>query len=113
MVEAEKVQHGGVRVVHVQAAADRSVGVAGLGSATSEPSGKAAWFVVPSVFSLGEWRAAKFVAPPDDGVFQQPALFEVLEENRDRLIGSLGMDLVLGHVGPTWGSPIHQRSSLK
>ena len=86
MVEAEKVEHGGMKVVHVQAAADRfvadlvgcSVGVAGLGPATSKPSGKAAGVVVPSVLSLGEWRAAKFAAPPDDGVFQKPALFEVL-----------------------------------
>ena len=41
-----------------------------------------------------------------------PRCFEVLKKSRDRLIGSLGMDLVLGHVGMLVPLGVHRFISV-
>lgn len=60
VVEAEEVEHGGVKVVHVEAVGDGgvtnfigcTVGVAGFGAAAGEPGGEAARVVVAAVLAL-------------------------------------------------------------
>ena len=107
MIEAEEVEQGGVEVVHVEAVGDGGVadfiggamGVAGFGAAASEPGGKAARVVIAAVFSLCKGGASEFAAPPDEGVLEEAALFEILQEGRDGLVGGAGMHFVLGHVG--------------
>lgn len=113
VVESKKVKHCGVKVVHVEAISDRgvahfircSVGVAGFGSTTSEPGGKAAGVMVTTVLALRKWCTSEFSAPPNKGVLKKTTLFEVLQESGDWLVGGVSVDLVLGHVGmliPTW-----------
>jgi len=86
VVEAEEVEHGGVEVVHVEAAGYGGVadfigcamGVAGFGATAGEPGGKAARIVVAAVLALRKGSAPEFAAPPDEGVFEETALFEIL-----------------------------------
>lgn len=107
MVEAEEVEHGGVEIVHVEAVghggvADfigRAVGVAGFSAAAGEPGGEATRVMVAAVLPLGEGGAAEFSAPPDEGVLEEAALFEILQKGGDGLVGGAGVVLVLRHVG--------------
>lgn len=60
VIEAEEVEHGGMEIVHVEAIGDcgvtdfigGTVGVAGFGAATGEPSGETARVVVAAVLAL-------------------------------------------------------------
>ena len=113
VIETEEVEDGGVEVVHVDPSGNggvahlvgASMGVSGFGAASGQPGGEAARVVVTSVLSLRKRRAPELATPPDQSVFEQPPLFEILEESGHRFVGGLRMDLVLGHVGvliPAW-----------
>ena len=60
VIKPEKVKHGGMKIVHVESVGHGgvadfigcSVGVAGFGSTTGEPGGKAARVVVAAVLAL-------------------------------------------------------------
>ena len=69
-----------------------AIGDAALEAAAGEPDAEAGGIVIaPRAVLLGVGRAAKFAAPPDDRVFEQPALFQVVEQPGDRLVHGLGV----------------------
>lgn len=50
-----------------------------------------------SVF-FGVGSASEFTAPPDEGIFEESALFEVLKKTGDGLIRIEGVFLVFGEI---------------
>ena len=107
VIETELVEDGGMQVMHVDFAIDghmadvvgEAVGEAGFEAATGDPDGEAERVVVATgaVF-LGIRGAAEFAAPPDDGVFEEAALFEIGEETGDGFIDGGGVVAVFGQV---------------
>ena len=101
MVEAEKVHHRCLEVVHVDFvfsdAEAELVGAAvvesGLHAAAGHEEGVAVGVVVAAQHGAGggaafaEGGAAKFAAPDDESVVQQAALLEVFDEGGDGLVG--------------------------
>src|SRR5262249_926356 len=88
---AEQVKKGGVEVVDVDDVLNgvvaefvrRAVGEAAFEAAAAEEHGKAFHVMVTTgaaLVFLGHGGAAEFTAPDDDGVVEQAALFEVLDE---------------------------------
>ena len=108
VIEAEEVEDGGVHVVHVDFVGDGVVaevvgfaeGEAGFDAGAGEPLAEAAGVVVAAgAVALGVGGAAEFAAPPDEGVFEEAALFEVLQQAGDGFVDGEGVVFVLGHVG--------------
>jgi hypothetical protein len=108
VIEAEEVEDGGVHVMHVDLVLDGVVtevvgfaeGEAGFDARACEPLAEAARVVVaPGAIALRVGGAAELAPPPDEGVFQQAALFEVLQQAGDGFVHGEGVVLVLGHVG--------------
>ena len=105
VIEAELMKDGGMQVMHVDFVLDGhvadvvgdAVGEAGFEAATGDPDGEAERVVIATgaVF-LGVGGAAKFAAPPDDGVFEQAALFEIGKESGNRFIDGGGVVAMLG-----------------
>ena len=88
-------------VLHGQVAelVGRTEGEAGLHAGAGQPDGEAAGVVVAAgAVLLGVGRAAEFAAPPDQGVFQQPAALQVGEQAGDRPVHGAGVVGVLGEV---------------
>ena len=98
MVQAQQVQHGGLQVVDVDAVglfgrieaqlvglADR---LAGLDAAAGQPHGVGFDVVVAAdrAAHLAHRRAAEFSAPDHQRLVEQPALLEVVEQSRTRLV---------------------------
>ena len=75
MIQAQAVEHRRVQVMHldltfyglVSKLVGRSVNDAPLDSSTGDPNGKPEGVMVPTVGSLGEWRAAEFAGPDHHG----------------------------------------------
>ena len=107
VIEPEEVQEGGVEIVHVDAVGDGSVadfigcavGVAGLGATAGKPGGEAARVVIAAILALRKGSASELSAPPDESVFEEAALFEILKEGGDGFVGGAGVGHVGGHVG--------------
>ena len=77
-----------------------AVGESPLEPAAGQAHGETIRVVVAAgALVLGVGCAAKFTAPPHNGVVEQPALFEIGQQRADRLVGGLGVIHVLGHVG--------------
>ena len=55
--------------------------------------------MIAPVVVLGKRRAAKFAAPPDQGVFEKPTGFQITEQTCDGLVHGAGMFGMLRHVG--------------
>ncbi len=106
VIEAQEVEDGGVKVVHVDFVLDGfvaefiggAVGEAGFDAAAGEPGGEAEGVVVAAgAIFFGVGGAAKLAAPPDEGVFEEAALLEIGEEAGDGLIDGAGVvERVLG-----------------
>ena len=85
MVDAQQVQHRGVKVVHLDAVFDDLVAVVvggavdggGLDAAAGELQGKGIGIVIAAVGALRERRAAKFAGPQDQRLLEHAAAFEV------------------------------------
>ena len=108
VIKAEQVEDRGVHVVHVHLVGDgvlpKLVGLAeaeaGFHTRTGEPLGEAAGVVIAAgAVALRVGRATKLAAPPDEGVFEQAALFEILQQSGDGFVHGHRVLLVLGHVG--------------
>ena len=93
MVDTKLVQNSGMQVVDMDAILlhvvavfiRRAIAAAGLNPTTCHPDRKAARMVVTSEavlsqFALAIIRTAKFTAPDNKRVFQQTALFEILDQ---------------------------------
>src|SRR6266478_5080334 len=68
-----------------------AVADAGLDAAARQPEGKATWVVIAAVivggqFALAVNSPAELAAPDDQGVVEQAALFQVLDEGCGRLV---------------------------
>src|SRR5262245_53401102 len=96
VVEANQVQDGGMKVMDADAVlggavADLvggAVGVAGLDASAGHPIREGVRVMVSAgAAALHERQAAELAAPDDERLFQEPALFEIGQEGRDRLIG--------------------------
>ena len=124
VVESQQVKQGGVKVVHVDLVLDRlvaelvgcAIGEAGLDATTSQPGREPIGIVIATgnflfVGILNVGGSAKFTAPPDDGVLQQPPLLQVLQKPSDRFVDRLCPRFVLRQfrmlikiVSPTSGA---------
>ena len=100
MIDAHEVQDGGVQVVHVHGIlgdvvaelVGLAIAGAGLAAATGHPHGEAARMVVAPGFgavplALAGDAAAELAAPDDEGVLEQSAPFEILDERGAGLVG--------------------------
>lgn len=107
VIESQLVKEGGVQVVHmhlvlhgvVSEFIGGAVTESGFEAATGQPHGETARVVVASgaiVFRIGS--AAKFTAPPDDGILEQSTGLEVCQQCGDRLIDGSRMFGVFRHV---------------
>src|SRR5260370_1983950 len=99
VIDAQAMEDGGVEVVDVDGIADDVVAVivglavadAGLDAAAGEPHAEAAAVMVAAMIGGGELAlavhgAAELSAPEDQGIVQQAALLEVLDEGGRGLI---------------------------
>src|SRR5438093_11493426 len=74
-------------------------GDAGFDAAAGEPNGEGLRMMVAPEFAtsvgiaLDHGGAAKFTAPNDEGIVEQTALFEVLDERGAGLVGEAGLDI--------------------
>ena len=108
MVHSQQVEDGGVQVVHVHLVFDRGmaefIGLpvaealldAAAGEKDSEP---VRVMVTAGSVVLGKGVAPELSTPPYEGVLEEPALFQVGEQARHRLVGGLGMLGVQLEVG--------------
>lgn len=100
VVDAEEVEEGGMEVVDmdrilryvVAKLVRRAIGKAWADAATGKPKGETAGMVVPAIVVTGQFPLAvggpaKFPAPDNEGVVQEPALLEVLDQCGRRLVG--------------------------
>lgn len=107
VIDSEQVKDRGVKVVHVDWIGDRSVsevvghamGVSRFHPAAREPDGEGAGVVIATgAVLLGVGCSAEFTAPPDEGILEQPALLQVLEQSGDGFVDGAGVDRVFGQV---------------
>jgi hypothetical protein len=100
VVEAERRQERGVKIVHMDPVDDGvvavvvgfSMGMAGPKAPSCQPDREPGRVVVAScavVLSVG--RAAELAPPPDDRVIEQTASFQISHQPRHRLVGGAGM----------------------
>ena len=100
VIDAHEVQDGGVQVVHVHGilgdVVAEFVGLAvtgtGFDAAAGHPHGEATRMVVAAGFgavplALARDAAAELAAPDDEGVLEQSATFEILDERGAGLVG--------------------------
>lgn len=90
VVDAHQVQHRGVdvvdlsRVVSIQRLVAPligwAVGDAGLDAAAAQPVAENIRIVVAPFAALSRWHASELGRPQYDGIFEQTALFEILDE---------------------------------
>ena len=90
MIDAEEVEDGGVDVVDLGGVAAvegfvaevvaGAVGDAAADAAAAEPVSEAEGVVVAAFAALGAGHAAEFGGPEDEGIVEEPALFEVFDE---------------------------------
>ena len=87
VIDAEKVQHGGVGVVAVSGMLGyfvrpfiaRSEAHATLETASREPIGECEWIVIAALTALAAGHASEFSGPMDDGVVEHSAGLEILD----------------------------------
>ena len=92
VVDAQQIQHGGVYVVDfsgmlavqwlVTPLVTLAMGDTALYAAASEPVGENIWIVVTSLAGLRTGHTSKFSRPVDDGILEQAALLQVLNQTR-------------------------------
>ena len=103
VIEAEKVQDGGVEIVEMDSASDGAVaefvGLAvhetSFDSAAGHPGAEAAWLVLAAVFFdgggaaevLAPGGAAKLATPDDEGLIEQAARLQIMDQSGAWLIG--------------------------
>ena len=69
-----------------------AVGKARLHAAAGEPHGEGVRMVVAAVVAaLDHRRAAEFAAPDDQGILEQPALLEILDQRGAGAVGVLAI----------------------
>ena len=100
MVQSQQVQNGGMPIVDVHFAlygfvavfVGGSVAESALYAATGYPSGVSLVVVVAAVTSLGVRCPSEFAGPDDEGVLQQVAVLEILQEASNGFVdlGALG-----------------------
>ena len=105
VIDPEQVQDRRVQVVDVDGVdggrvADLvgcAVTDAALDAAAGQPDGERAGIVIAAglLAGLGDRQPAELAAPDHQGLVEQPALFEVLQQAGDRLIGLAGELLVV------------------
>ena len=100
VVQSQQVQNGGMPIVDVHFAlygfvavfVGGSVAESALYAATGHPSGVSLVVVVAAVTSLGVRCPSEFAGPDDEGVLQQVAVLEILQEASNGFVdlGALG-----------------------
>src|ERR1051326_764885 len=109
VVEAELMKDGRVEIAVIVAILDRfeaelvggAVDGAALDAAAGQPDGVAARVVIAAGRVLRPRAATELAAPDDQRLVQHPALLEVADESRDRLVDlaakwRVALDLVVG-----------------
>jgi hypothetical protein len=100
MVEPEQVEDGGVEVVHVDRSSGHGAaefvgfteGESWFHAGAGEPDGEGIGIVVAAgAIFFGVRGAPEFAAPPDQGVLEKPALFQVHEQAGDGFVDGGGM----------------------
>ena len=94
VVEAEGVEEGGVEVVHVDRVfhgavtevVGGAVGESTPDAAAGHPDGENVRVVVTAIVVFGHRGAAELATPEDEGVVEEAALVEVLEEPGDGFV---------------------------
>src|SRR5262249_17539743 len=103
VIEAEAMQNGGVQVVDVDFVphdveaefVGLADGDAGPDAAAGQPDSEGLRVMVAAQLAselgvrLDQWSASEFAAPDGQGVCEQTALFEVLDESGGALVGFL------------------------
>ena len=103
MIDSQQVQQRGVHIVHVDLVLNRFMpefigrpkGKTRFDTAATQEVSKAFRVVIATIGPLFEWVTTEFASPPDQSVFQQPALFHISDQPRDRLVGCPGVNLML------------------
>ena len=90
VVDSKQVQRGCVDVVHLRGVVTiqgfvapfigRTVADSAANPASAEPVGKHVRIVIASLTALCRWHAAELRRPQNDGVIQQPALFQIPDQ---------------------------------
>ena len=100
VIEAEQVQHGGLKVAHAHRVAGDaisefvggSVNAAALHAAAGHPHGERVWMMIAaqkrlvSIAILGHRRAAKLAAPNHERLIEQAATTQIADERGNRTI---------------------------
>ena len=103
-IQTEEVEDGGIEVVERVDVLDRllakfvgdAVADSGLHACAGHPAGEAIGVMVAAFGAfLEEGHTAKLGAPDDEGVLQEPALFEVPNEGGGGLVEDLRVDVIL------------------
>lgn len=107
VVESEQMEECGMQIVHMDFILYGMVaefvgfakGEAGFYPSSSEEQGETIGIVIASgsIF-LGIWSPAEFAAPPDQSILQESALFEILEQTCDGLVGVESMKSMFREV---------------
>ncbi len=107
-LETHEVEDRGVEIAEVDLAFDGAgagfvgiaVDVAALHPAAGEPEGKAVRVVAGLVFAIIRSQAgtSEFTAPDDEGVLEEAALVEILEQGGDGRVGRLAVGLEIAAV---------------
>lgn len=114
VIKPKQVQQRGVPIVHVHLALDgvmsklvgRSIAETRLDAPAGQEQSETIGVVVPTrAVGLCVGRPSEFSTPPNQCVLEQPALLQILQQRRDRLIGVqgvFGVSFQIGVLIPTW-----------
>src|SRR5579862_6133077 len=96
MIKTEEVKQGGMQVMDVDAVAGGieakvigfAQGDARFYASACQPHGETVGVVIPAVVTALDHRSTTELSTPNDqGIFEHPLLFEILDERRARAVG--------------------------
>src|SRR5579884_56927 len=98
VIDSEKMQHGGMKIMHadrillrrVAEIVGRSVGKAALDTSTRKQERKTFDVMIAAVAALRHRRAAELSAPNYQRIVEHAALLQVLDQRRRRAVHLLG-----------------------
>src|SRR5260370_15911316 len=102
VVDSQEMEQGGVQVVNLDLVFDDEVAVvvggavdgSALAAATGQPDRETKGIVIAAVRALGHGCTAELTAPQDQGLLQQAARLQVLEQTGDGLVYRPGIVLM-------------------
>jgi hypothetical protein len=99
VIQSKKGEQGGMQIGGMHASFNghaaifigASMGVSPADPGTGQPHGVAGDVVIPSIRTLGRRHPAEFAAKQHQGILQQAALFEIVQQRGCGLIGHGGL----------------------